>query len=151
MADIDNSDLSKLVSDLGEASDAAWKNMQKAIEVTARNVKDTWRDNARGMAHAPAFPSSITYDVGVGYDQSIGQAAASVISGGISSARSSTLRAEIGPDKDRPQGALGNLIEYGSVNNSPMGLGHGALQANEGDFERGIDRAVDDALKGLGL
>lgn len=151
MADIDNSDLSKLVSDLGEASDAAWKNMQKAIEVTARNVKDTAKKNATGMAHAPAFPHSITYDVGVGYDQSVGQAAQSVVSGGISSARSSTLRAEIGPDKDRPQGALGNLIEYGSVNNPPQGIMHGALQENEADFERGIDRAVDDALKGLGL
>lgn len=151
MADIDNSELDKLASDLGQASDAAWKNMQKAIEVTARNVKDTAKKNATGMAHAPAFPHSITYDVGVGYDQSIGQAAQSVVSGGISSARSSTLRAEIGPDKDRPQGALGNLLEFGSIHNPPQGIMHGALQENEADFERGIDRAVDDALKGLGL
>ena len=92
MADIDNSELDKLASDLGQASPAAWKNMQKAIEVTARNVKDTAKKNATGMAHAPAFPHSITYDVGVGYDQSIGQAAQSVVSGGISSARSSLTR-----------------------------------------------------------
>lgn len=151
MADIDNSGLSKLSSDLGRVSDAAWKNMQTAIEVTARNVKDTARENATGMEHAPAFPYSITYDVGVGYDQSVGQAAASVISGGISSARGTTLRAEIGPDKDRPQGALGNLIEYGSVKNPPQGIMHGALQANEADFEKGIDRAIDDALKAVGL
>jgi hypothetical protein len=151
MAEIDNSDLAKLASDLGRTSDAAWKNMQTAIEVTARHVRDTARENATGMAHAPAFPYSITYDVGVGYDQSIGQAAMSVISGGISSARSSTLRAEIGPDKDRPQGALGNLIEYGSVHNPPQGIMHGALQANEADFEKGIDKSIDDALKKAGL
>lgn len=151
MADVDNSDLSKMVSDLGRASSETWENAQKAITVTARNVRDTARENSQGMAHAPAFPYSITYDIGVGYDQSIGQMVSSVLDGGISSARGSTLRAEIGPDKDRPQGALGNLIEYGSVNNSPMGIMHGALQANEADFERGVDRAVDDALRGLGL
>lgn len=151
MAEIDNSDLSKLASDLGRVSDETWENSQKAITVTAQKVRDTARENATGMAHAPAFPHSITYDVGVGYDQSIGQAVTSVVSGAISSARSSTLRAEIGPDKDRPQGDLGNLIEFGSVNNAPQGIMHGALQANEADFERGVDRAVDDALKGLGL
>lgn len=151
MADVDNSDFSRLASDLGKVSDASWRNMQTAIEVTARNVKDTWRENAKGMPHAPAFPASITYDVGVGYDQSIGQAVSSVVSGAISRARGTTLRAEIGPDKNRAQGDLGNLIEYGSVNNSPMGLGHGALQANQADFERGIDKSVDDALKAAGL
>lgn len=151
MADVDNSDFSRLASDLGRASDASWRNMQTAIEVTARNVKDTWRDNAKGMPHAPAFPFSITYDVGVGWDQSVGQAVESVVSGSVSSARGTTLRAEIGPDKGRAQGALGNLIEYGSVNNAPMGLGHGALQANEADFERGIDKSVDDALRAAGL
>ena len=118
MADVDNSDFSRLASDLGKVSDASWRNMQTAIEVTARNVKDTWRDNAKGMPHAPAFPFSITYDVGVGWDQSVGQAVESVVSGSISSARGTTLRAEIGPDKGRAQGALGNLIDrlvYGRV------------------------------------
>lgn len=135
MPEIDNSELDKLAADLGEVPARSGKNLRKAIEVTARNVRDEWRKNATGMAHAPAFPYSITYD----------------IEGSGNRATGSRLEAEIGPDKDRPQGALGNLIEYGSVNNPPQGLGHGALQANEADFERGIDRAIDDALKGLGL
>lgn len=151
MAEIDNSDFSKLAADLGNAPRTAGPFLAQAIEVTARNVKDTWRDNAKGMPHAPAFPYSITYDVGVGYDQSVGQAVSSLLTGGISTARGTTLRAEIGPDKNRAQGALGNLIEYGSVNNSPMGLGHGALQANEADFEKGVEKAIDDALKAVGL
>ncbi|WP_188699888.1 hypothetical protein [Microbacterium nanhaiense] len=149
--DIDKADISKLSSDLGRTSEAAWKNLQKAIEVTARNVRDTARENSKGLAHAPAFPYSITYDVGVGYDQSLSQAASSVLTGSISDARSTTLRAEIGPDKNRKQGALGNLIEYGSVNNPPQGIMHGAIYANEDDFERGVNIAIDDALKGLGL
>ena len=151
MADVDNSDLAKLASDLGRVSPEAWKNMQTAIEVTARHVKDTAKRNATGMAHAPAFPHSITYDVGVGHDMSLGQAISAVASGGISSARGTALRAEIGPDKGRAQGALGNLIEYGSVNNPPQGIMHGALQENEADFEKGIDKSVADALRAVGL
>lgn len=149
--ELDNSDFSKLAADLGNAPSNSGKFLRKAIEVTARNVRDTARENAKGMAHAPAFPYSITYDIGVGYDQSVGQAARSVLDGGISGAESSTLRAEIGPDKNRRQGALGNLIEYGSVNNPPQGIMHGALQENEDDFEKGIDIAIGDALKELGL
>lgn len=121
-----HSDFSKLAADVGTATVWAEEYLRKALSVTARNVRDTARKNATGMAHATAFPYSITYDVGA-------------------------TGAEIGPDKDRPQGALGNLIEYGSVNNPPQGIMHGALQANEADFERGIDRAVEDALKRVGL
>ncbi|WP_345750109.1 hypothetical protein [Microbacterium rhizophilus] len=151
MADVDNSDLSKLASDLGSLPEQTGKFAMQALEVTARNVRDTARENAQGLEHAPAFPYSITYDVGIGYDQSLGQAAASLVTGSIRSARASTLTAEIGPDKERPQGALGNLIEYGSRNNPPQGIMHGALQANEADFERGIDRAIDDGLRSAGL
>ncbi|MGX9346639.1 hypothetical protein [Microbacterium sp. KNMS] len=147
---IDNSDFSKLSADLGDVPENTGKYARQAIEVTARNVRDTARENAKGMDHAPAFPYSITYDIGATTNQTVAQAAASVLTG-ATQATSSTLFAEIGPDKDRPQGALGNLIEYGSVNNPPQGIMHGALQANEADFEKGIDRAVDDALKGLGL
>jgi hypothetical protein len=132
---IDSSELDKLAADLGKVPARSGRNLRKAIEVTARNIKDAWRDNATGMAHAPAFPHSITYD----------------IEGSGNSGTGSRLEAEIGPDKDRAQGALGNLIEYGSIHNSPQGLGHGALQANEADFEKGIDRAIDDALKSAGL
>lgn len=132
---VDTSELAKLSADLGEVPARSGTFLRKAIEVTARHVRDEWRKNAMGMSHAPAFPYSITYDV----------------EGSGNSGTGSQLRAEIGPDKGRAQGALGNLIEYGSVNNSPQGLGHGALQANEADFERGIDKALEDALKAVGL
>lgn len=139
---IDNQELDKLSVDLGKVPSTSGKHLRTAVERTARNVKDTWRDNARGLPHAPRFPDSITYDIGANH---------SLIREAFGSGGTDKIVAEIGPDKDRPQGALGNLIEYGSVNNSPMGLGHGALQANEADLERGITNAIDDALRGLGL
>ena len=40
-----------------------------------------------------------------------------------------THAAQIGPDKGLPQGALGNLIEYGSVNNPGHNNGKDALDA----------------------
>lgn len=130
MPDIDATEFHRLAADLGKVPSGSGPNLRKAIEVTARHVRDDWRRNGTGMAHAPAFPFSVTYDIEGDRDR---------------------IEAEIGPDKDRAQGALGNLIEFGSINNGPQGLGHGALQANERDFEVGIDRAIDDALKAAGL
>lgn len=128
--EFDFTELNKLAADLGEVPKAIGPFVRKAVEVTARKVRDDWRDNAKGMPHAPAFPYSISYD----------------LKGG-NAARGSQIDAEIGPDKGRPQGALGNLIEFGSVNNPPQGLGHGALQRNQEDFATGLSRAEDDARK----
>lgn len=138
----DFSELDKLAVDVGDVPAASGKNLFAAVEVAAVNVRDTARKNATGMAHAPAFPRSISYDIGAGYSF----ARENFGGGGADS-----ITAEIGPDKARPQGALGNLIEYGSVNNPPQGIMHGALQANEADLERGITKALDSALDGLGL
>lgn len=128
--DLDFSELNKLAADLGEVSKSIGPFVRKAAEVSARKVRDDWRDSAKGMAHAPAFPYSITYD----------------LKGG-NAIRGSEIDADIGPDKSRPQGALGNLIEYGSVNNPPHGLGHGALQRNQEDFVAGLQMAEEDARK----
>ena len=139
---IDASDLSKLAADIGKAPAKSGRTLRQAIEVTARNIRDAAREKASGLEHAPAFPASITYDVGANHSlrrETLGGGGAD------------TILAEIGPDKDRTQGALGNLLEYGSVNNSPRGIMHGALQENQADFEKGINKAIDDALKAVGL
>lgn len=148
---IDNSELDRLSADLGTVPENAGENIVKAVTVTARHIKDDWRDEAKGMAHAPAFPYSVGYDVGVGFDMTLAQSARAVVEGGISAAVGTTVTAEIGPDKGRAQGALGNLIEFGSVNNPPQGLGHGALQRAEADFERGLSLATAEAERQAGL
>lgn len=132
--DVDFSELDRLAADLGEVAHKSARPIEKAVAVTARKIKEDWASEARGMAHAPAFPHSISYDI-----NKFGGFGASVIS------------AEIGPDKGKPQGALGNLIEFGSRNNAPQGLGHGALQRNEEDFVNGLEKATDDMLKESGL
>jgi hypothetical protein len=83
-----------------------------ARAVTARgalNIKNNWRANARQTAgkHGKLYPRSIGYDLApYGPDLTM---------------------ATIGPDKAGPQGALGNLLEYGSVNNPPHNDGGRAL------------------------
>lgn len=139
---IDASDISKLAADIGKAPSKSGRTLRQAIEVTAVKIRDTAREKASGLEHAPAFPASITYDVGANL---------SLLRETFGDGGADTLIAEIGPDKDRPQGALGNLLEYGSVNNSPRGIMHGALQENQADFEKGIDKAIDQALKEVGL
>jgi hypothetical protein len=75
----------------------------------ALNVKRDWRTNARatGRKHAKHYPRSIGFDI-ARYGPDI-------------------WAATIGPDKGGPQGALGNLLEYGSVHNPPHNDGGRAL------------------------
>lgn len=129
---IDTAEVDQLAADLGQIPANAGVLVSKAVEVTARNIRDHWREGASGMRHAPAYPSSITYDM------------SSFTGFGVT-----VLQAEIGPDKDRTQGALGNLIEYGSINNPPQGQGQAALEANVDDFEKGLDMALETAERHL--
>jgi hypothetical protein len=127
--DVQASGFDTLIADLAEAPIKAGRNIRSAVEFTAHGIRDDWRTLATGFVHLPAFPASITYDLS-----------------GIQAFGGTTLQAEIGPDKDRAQGALGNLVEYGSVNNAPLGLGAAALAKNEADFEAGLSKAVGAAF-----
>lgn len=136
MADsfVDASELDQLAADLAEVPRIAGPYIRSAVERTAKHIDDDWTASASGSEYLPAFPASITYDVEV--FQGFG---------------ASVVRAEIGPDKSRAQGALGNLSEFGSVNNPPRGYGHAALQKYEDDFERGLAIATADAERAAGI
>lgn len=142
MIDFDFSELDKLAADLGDVGEKAGQHVRRAVEISARNVKEYWAENAKGMDHAPAFPASITYDMGANH---------SLLRNVFGGGGANSIQADIGPDKDRTQGALGNLIEYGSRNNPPMGLGHGALQRESENFEWQISKAAHESLKELDL
>lgn len=89
--------------------------VRAVVERGALNVKNGWRANATATAgsHARLYPSSISYDM---------------------KPHPTGAAAEIGPDKSRPQGALGNLLEFGSVNNPPHNDGGRALAAEQAAF-----------------
>lgn len=96
------------------AADAS-RQMAQVVTRGALNVKNDWRDNATASSgrHARHYPMTISYDV-------------HPIPGGA--------HAEIGPDKSKVQGPLGNLLEFGSVHNPPHNDGGRALAAEAPRF-----------------
>lgn len=108
-------ELVQLAAALERSIPEAERGMAAVVTRGALNVKNEWRDSARITAgrHARLYPNSISYN-------------STRIPGGA--------EAEIGPDKGRRQGALGNLLEYGSSKNPPHNDGGRALLAEEPRF-----------------
>lgn len=157
--DADFSEVIALAMDLGEVADNAGSHIRKAVEATAFDVK---KDAVKK----------------VGRRKLLGQAAAAIDyelkhSQGFGA---TVLDAEIGYDKDKPGGPLGNLVEFGAPRAKkhvlvkrggrtvavkvpgdipkPLPPGselQGALQENEDNFVDRLDAAVDDAMGEAGL
>jgi hypothetical protein len=123
-------DLRSLAHDLSEAPRRAQRDAVAVVEHAALNVKNGWRDNAKKSAghHARAYPATVSYEMG----------ALSALAGQV--------EAEIGPDKNKPQGALGNLLEFGSVNSPPHNDGGRALRDEAPKFEAELAKVTLDAL-----
>lgn len=130
---IDFSALDKLAADLGEVPKNAGENVRKATEVSARKVKDEWRGKLRGARYLPAASRAINYD----------------LKGG-NAIRGSQIEAEIGADLGG-QGSLVGIVEYGSPTLAPRGYGLKALEDTAEDFQRGLEKAVEDAERSAGL
>jgi hypothetical protein len=110
--------LEALVTEFHREAEIAPDEARKVVQKGLLNIKNDWRRRWTGHPHAPRLPYAITYDsVAVG----------------------PRIMGEVGPDKDKPQGALGNLFEYGSVNNPPIPGGAPALEAERPKFERAME------------
>lgn len=113
---VDVRQLTQLANSLRINMARAEPEMRAIVARGALHVKADWRANAAATSgrHARAYPYSVNFDI-------------LPIPGGAS--------AEIGPDKGKKQGKLGNLLEYGSVNNQPHNDGGRALIAEHPRFE----------------
>lgn len=130
MADLNFSEIDKLAADLGTVARETQPNVRKALEVTARKVKDGWRDKLKGSATLPGLPGAVSYDI---------------------EEPGGSVEAEIGFDKGRRQGALGNVSEFGTPTVGPRGFGLATLEENQEDFIKGISKAAGDTLGDSGL
>ena len=112
----------ELVASLGRVSATITVATRAVVERGGFNIKKAWAENARASSgvHAPHYPASISYDM-------------------------HGLLVEVGPDKGRTQGPLGNLLEYGSTNSPPHWDGQRAMDDEAPKFER----ALGDMLDGL--
>lgn len=89
-----------LATDLGKVSKDVEKRAEQVLERGALNVKNRMVEDARSSHKGAArhFAGSISYD---------------------RATRVGQLGYEIGPDKDRQQGALGNILYFGTSKNAP--------------------------------
>ena len=139
MADFDYSELTKLSADLGRASENVGPFLRSAVMVTAGKIKKDAADEVRSSSMWAGAAGAIDYDVVAAPGEAL-----------------STLTVEIGYNKGKRGGPLGNLREYGAPDSASGPLAPhndllNALEANQADFEKGIARALDDAEKAAGL
>ena len=123
----DTSEVRRLAVELGAVPAQVAPEVRKVVAKGALNIKQDWAKRWAGLSHAPALASAVNYDVKAG-------------PGGA--------EAEIGPDKSRRQGALGNLIEFGSINNAPHPGGGPALAAEAPKFEKALADVLGDLVEG---
>ena len=125
MAGVDVIGLNLVVEDLNAFPVRLTVNARKAVQVTSQKVRDDARNRIKGHRYLPAYPYSITYDTKV---------------------TAEGIEGEIGPDKGRAQGPLGNIVEYGTSKNAPIPHLGPALDANAEDLVTGMEIAVRQAM-----
>jgi hypothetical protein len=133
-ADFDFSQLTQLGADLGDVGDKVGPNVRKAIIGTSMGVKKAWQEPLKGSSQLFGLPSAISFDIRTA--QMFGV---------------SVIESEIGFDKGKTQGALGNISEFGSPTIAGRGYGIAALEANQADFQHGLEEATKDAEREAGL
>lgn len=131
-------EIDQLAADLGDVPSNVGPFLNSAIQFTSKEIKKSAAKKVRGRKNLGQAAQAIDYEI----------TATPGIGGSV-------LESEIGYDKEKTAGPLGNLIEFGAPG-SPNTLTPGnelltALHENEADFEKGIRQALEDAEKKAGL
>lgn len=123
--EVNTRELDDLAGDLRKASKVAVAGARAVVGKGAVNVKNDWRAEWAGLSHAPALAAAVTYDVKIHVHD---------------------IEAEIGPDKSRRQGSLGNVIEFGTARNAPHPGGAPALAKEEPRFISAVEKLAGGIL-----
>lgn len=122
MASVDTHELDQLADDLEQVPAETRPKFSKCVERGALNIKNGMRADAAGHPTYPYFPTSISYDM------------------------TGELSAEIGPDKERVQGALGNLLYFGTSKSGGVLNINGPWQKEMPRLEDAIADVAEDIL-----
>lgn len=115
-------ELRAFAADLGKISSKALPETDEVLKKGAQNIKDDLVAEARGSTHFKGMAGSISYDSMYG----IGHA-----------------KYEIGPDKGRRGGALGNIAYFGTSRGGGTLDLEGPLARESPNLERELDKLVD--------
>lgn len=138
----DFSEVNALAADLGKVPGNAGPFINSALQHTAVEVKKDAAKTVGQRKHFKQAAASIDYDVDA-----------------KASAGGSSLTVEIGYNKAKDVGKLGNLVEFGSPGNPATNLPQlppgndlaNALEKQTPDFQSGLEKALRDAEAKSGL
>src|SRR5215207_6083416 len=119
-------DVGDLERELAEAGASPSATAGPVVRRALMNIKEDSRRRISGHPTLPHLPRAISYD---------------------SQDTPKGAKGEVGPDKSRKQGPLGNIAEFGTVNNAPKPFMAPAGEAEEPRFVKAMEAA---ALKALG-
>jgi hypothetical protein len=125
VTEFDVSDVYEFALSLEKSADDVVDTMRPVVAKGALNIKKDMQADAEGHPHSPAFPAAISYDTKVLRDE---------------------ISAEIGPDKTKRQGALGNILYFGTSKNPAVLDINGPLDTEEPKFIKAIEDAIEDLL-----
>lgn len=108
----------ELLAVLNRAVSKAWPEADKVLNRAGFNIKKDWAKRWSGHPHFPALSRAVSYD--------------------LFHTLAGNSRVEAGPDKNRRQGALGNIIEFGTPTSAPIPGGLPALEAEAPRFEKAL-------------
>ncbi len=126
--EFDTAGLIMLQADMGKSVAMTAAAVRVVVQASSARVKSAMIADAQanlGSGSARHFPQSITYET-----RELAAAAEGII----------------GPDKDRVQGALGNILYFGTSNNPPVLNLTGPLEAEEPHYIAALAAAAEKAL-----
>lgn len=120
--------LTELIDDLKHAEEAVLEESAKVVKKGVQNIKTDTQARWAGSRHAPSLSAAVTYD-----EPKI---------------EGNTVSSEVGPDKDRRQGALGNIYEFGVPGTAPQPALNPAADIEEPRFAKALEDLGGNLLEG---
>lgn len=111
---VDTSQLDKLAADLAAAPSRVLPQVKGVVAKGALNVKKGMQAEATGHRYLGLFPYTIGYDM---------------------KTTATGVRADIGPDHDKPQGPLAGIVYFGTSKSGPVANLTGPLERELPAFE----------------
>lgn len=124
---IDLTEVNTYIAELDRVPKDMYDEVVKVGEKGALNIKKDWAQAWSGHSYIGPLSRAVSYD---------------------RRGKGASIEWEIGPDKGRAQGPLGNVIEFGTVNNPPIPGGLPALDREAPRTERALADVLGRVLGG---